>query len=173
MRWAASFPVWRERNSLGGIASPEGRRTVAWEELWELFAGGRAVAWEEQLPSPGRIAVAGEVLASLGGRVLAWEGMLPSLGMVVVAGEALASLGGRVLGWEGMLPSPGMIAVAREVLASTGGRLLAREGMLPSLAGGICLGSGLINLTACLYNKVIYVCVSIVGPSYISFLSDC
>ena len=132
--------------------------------------GGRAVAWEELLPSLGRIAVAREVLASPGGRVLAWEGVLPSLGMVVVAGEVLASLGGRVLAWEGMLPSLGMIAVAREALASPGGRVLAWEGMHPSPAGGVCLGSGLINLNACLYNKVIYVCVSIVGPSYVSFL---
>ena len=135
--------------------------------------GGRAVAWEELLPSPGRIAVAREVLASPGGRVRAWEGMLPSPGMEAVAREALASPGGRVLAWEGMLPSPGMIAVAGEVLASVGGRVLAWEGMLPSLVGGICLGSGLINLTACLYNNVIYVCVSIVGPSYISFFSEC
>ena len=72
-----------------------------------------------------------------------------------------------------MLPSPGMVVVAGEVLASPGGRVLAWEGMLPSPAGGICLGSGLINLTTCLYIKVIYVCVSILGPSYISFLSDC
>ena len=88
--------------------------------------GGRAVAWEELLPSLGRIAVAREALASLGGRVLAWEGMLPSVGMIAVTEEVLATLGGRVLAWEGMLPSPA--------------------------GGGICLGSGLINLTTCLYN---------------------
>ena len=88
----------------------------------------------------------------MGGRAVAWEELLTSLGRIAVAREALASLGGRVLAWEGMLPSPGMIAVTREALASLGGRVLTWEGMLPSPAGGICLGSGLINLTACLYN---------------------
>ena len=85
---------------------------------------------------PGRVAVAGEVLAS----------------PVAIAGEALASPGGRVLAWEGMLPSSGRVAVAREALDSLGRRVLAWEGILPSPAGGVCLGSDLINLTACLYS---------------------
>ena len=73
--------------------------------------GGRAVAWEEPLPSPGRIAVAREVLASLGGRVLAWEGMLPSPGMIAVTGEVLASPGGEYLpGKECFLPWQGGFA---------------------------------------------------------------
>ena len=82
--------------------------------------------------------------------------MLPSLGVTVVAREALASLGGGVLAWEGMFLSPGVVVVAGEVLASPGGEVLAWEGVLtwegvlPSLAGGVCLGIGWINLIACL-----------------------
>ena len=49
--------------------------------------------------------------------------------MIAIAAEALASLGGGVLAWEGVL---------------------TWEGVLPSLAGGISLGIGLINLIACL-----------------------